>query len=1496
MSSRGRSQLRAAGRTHSSFKQGSPPRRPVRRRIGVAAAIAGIVAASFTFVVAPARALAAGNAVVPNSAFTSFTDVAMQGTDDGSWPTDTGAQVFPFGFHINYFGVQEPGAYINNNGNLTFTGPLSGYTPFGMAGTTTPIIAPYFADVETIAGNRVNIGTGMLDGFHAFVANWPGVECYSNGNAAITDNFQVILIDRPDLGTSANGDNFQIEFNYNSLLWDAGQYTGGDANCTHASNANSAAAGYSDGSRIAGHYYQLPGSQVSSGTLDSNVSTGLIYNELNSDTATSVPPSGSPVLGRYIFNVNNGQPISPTTLVTSLSGGGDTGTSITVDPNTAVVDSATLPGANTATAGGTVTYGVYSNSTCTSAAVSAGTVTVTNGVIPDSNPIALAGLGTYYWNAAYSGDALNEPSTNSCSEVETVALPPATVTTSVDDAALNATWNSGEVTGSSAYDTASVTGTSGTPTGTVTYRWFANQTCAGGATTTDTVTIASGSVPNSNATPALSPLSYSYEVHYSGDTHYLASQGACESFTVHQATADAGTVVKDSALSSPWNGTEATGAAAYDTATLSGVAGFTPTGIVAYTFFTNGTCTGSPSWTQNMTVSGLGTVPPSARTAALAAGSYAFKAAYAGDSNYVPSSALCEPFSVVSTTSGVGTVVDNTATNRAWNGSETVGAAAYDTATVTTVGGFTPAGTLTYNLFAGGTCSGSPLTSSTTTLSGGLVPNSTSTGGLAAGSYSYSGSYSGDSNYLPATGSCEPFAVAKSVPTVGTVVHDGGTGAPWAGTEQAPASAFDTAAVSGVGGFTPTGMVTYDFFASANCTTSGLAGSTVDLSGGSVPQSGTIGRLTSGQYGVLATYSGDANYQTASAFCEPFTVFAAPAITSADNATFTTNIAGSFTVRTTGLPSGASMHLDDGGTTLPAGVAFVDNGDGTATLSGTPAAPTSGTYSFLITASNGIGTDATQAFTLTVDRPPAITSSNATAFKAGTAGAFTVVSNGFPGIGAMTLSDGGATLPAGVTFVDNGDETATLSGSPAVGSGGIYRFTITAHNGAAPDATQSFTLTIDESPTITSADDATFILGRASSFTVTMTGFPAGATASFSDGAANLPTGVSFVDTGTGTATLAGTPADGTLGAYPFTISVTNGFAPDGTQAFVLTVTAAGTATVLTSPTNPSAVGESVTLVAAVSVVAPSIGSPTGTVEFDDGGAPLTGCANQLLSTGIATCVLSFATAATHALTATYGGDANFATSTSAPVAQIVDTAATATVTTSSANPAVVGQSVTFTATVARTAPSTGAAAGSVVFTDNGSTITGCGAVNVTAGLAICTVTYVSTGTHSIVAVYGGDADDQASTAPALTEHVQSDPTSTTVTSGPNPSAVGGMVTITVTVKAAAPGSGNPTGTVTILIDGKATVTEVLDSTVDSRAIYATNKLTVGTHTITATYNGDVNYDGSSSGALDAQTVVALISVPETGGGSNRWTALVALSLILNGVVLLAWTRRRRRR
>src|SRR4029077_15160109 len=88
-----------------------------------------------------------------------------------------------------------------------------------------------------------------------------------------------------------------------------------------------------------------------------------------------------------------------------------------------------------------------------------------------------------------------------------------------------------------------------------------------------------------------------------------------------------------------------------------------------------------------------------------------------------------------------------------------------------------------------------------------------------------------------------------------------------------------------------------------------------------------------------------------------------PAITSANTATFVVGSAGSFTVTATGAPTPTTTKSG----TLPGGVTFVDNGNGTATLGGTPAAGTAGTYPLVITASNGVGSPANQNFTLTVN-------------------------------------------------------------------------------------------------------------------------------------------------------------------------------------------------------------------------------------------------------------------------------------------------------------------------------------------------------------------------------------------------------------------------------------------------------------------------------------------------------------------------------------------------
>ena len=169
---------------------------------------------------------------------------------------------------------------------------------------------------------------------------------------------------------------------------------------------------------------------------------------------------------------------------------------------------------------------------------------------------------------------------------------------------------------------------------------------------------------------------------------------------------------------------------------------------------------------------------------------------------------------------------------------------------------------------------------------------------------------------------------------------------------------------------------------------------------------------------------------------------------------------------------------------------FTDNGDGTATLAGTPAANTRGDYPITITATNGISPDATQDFTLTVNAAPAITSDSTTTFNENTAGSFTVATSASPD--GMHCPRAG-TLPSGVTFIDNGDGTATLAGTPATGSQGNYPITITASNGVSPDATQDFDLVVDGPLAITSGDSTTFTVGSAGTFTVTTTGTPTAA-------------------------------------------------------------------------------------------------------------------------------------------------------------------------------------------------------------------------------------------------------------------------------------------------------------------------------------------------------------------------------------------------------------------
>lgn len=114
----------------------------------------------------------------------------------------------------------------------------------------------------------------------------------------------------------------------------------------------------------------------------------------------------------------NDEPVAvgttPSITTTLSSSAGNTGAT--------VHDSATLSGA-TADAGGTVTYSVYSDDTCTSKVADGGTVTVANGSVPNSSDVTFNTPGTYYWQASYSGDPGNAAATSVCTDEQLVISP-----------------------------------------------------------------------------------------------------------------------------------------------------------------------------------------------------------------------------------------------------------------------------------------------------------------------------------------------------------------------------------------------------------------------------------------------------------------------------------------------------------------------------------------------------------------------------------------------------------------------------------------------------------------------------------------------------------------------------------------------------------------------------------------------------------------------------------------------------------------------------------------------------------------------------------------------------------------------------------------------------------------------------------------------------------------------------------------------------------------
>ncbi|HLY62646.1 MAG TPA: Ig-like domain-containing protein [Terriglobia bacterium] len=346
------------------------------------------------------------------------------------------------------------------------------------------------------------------------------------------------------------------------------------------------------------------------------------------------------------------------------------------------------------------------------------------------------------------------------------------------------------------------------------------------------------------------------------------------------------------------------------------------------------------------------------------------------------------------------------------------------------------------------------------------------------------------------------------------------------------------------------------------------------------------------------------------------------------------------------------------------------------------------------------------------------------------------------------------------------------------------------------------------------------------------------------------------------------------------------------------------TATTLTSSPNPSTSGESVTFTATVTSQQSGQSNqhcPDGVVQFEINGTnygapvqvvPPSPCGGDGGSAyASASITTSFPNGGSYPVVAIYGGDTDFADSTSQTYTQVVGTPSpiqtTAALVSSSPNGSVDGESVTFTATVTPAHYTSGPPTGTVTFTlgtaPNTSTLF-IGSLNSLGYVDFNTFT-LPQGGDTITATYSGDNHYTGSTA-TLVQNVTAPAkitTSIALASAPNPSIAGEQVWLTATVTPSDWTFGNPTGTITFT-SGNVTLTGTLSS---GWVTVATSSLPPGADTITATYSGDNNY-GGSSGTLTQQvnsptaisTSIALVASPNPSiAGQPVWlTATVTPS------------------
>lgn len=496
-------------------------------------------------------------------------------------------------------------------------------------------------------------------------------------------------------------------------------------------------------------------------------------------------------------------------------------------------------------------------------------------------------------------------------------------------------------------------------------------------------------------------------------------------------------------------------------------------------------------------------------------------------------------------------------------------------------------------------------------------------------------------------------------------------------------------------------------------------------------------------------------------------------------------------------------------------------------------------------------TSGTVPESVTLAVPTVILSGPAGAVDAGTGAQFQVViaSSGTAPTGTLTLLDSSASI--GTVTLSNAGTFTFTSAQLAVGVHHLTASYSGDNNNAAVTST-AITITVQQSVTVTALSSSSNPLTHGSALTLTAT---------VTSDSPNPGNQVSFFDDtvllgsvplGTnGTATLSVQNLE--PGSHNIKAIYSGDTSHTGSASPLLPeLVVQASSLSLGSSVNPSISGHPVSLSAQM------LGSPTptGSVVFRDNGVPL--ATVSLSGTGLATFSSSSLAVGDHTITATYSGDANFA-SAGAQISQTVLKASTQTTVSVNANPASYGQPATLLATV-----STNGAAdtGTVIFTDNGVPI---GSAPLDSdGHAILTVSNLTPGIHSIAANYSGDGENSSSSSSALGLTVKQT-TAVALSSNANPAQTLTALYLVAALTSAGPVT--PTGTVRFTDGSTLLGSSALDST--GHAALSIPQLTAGIHTVIAGYSGDAVDLPSQSAAFSQDVRLRPTTTTITGASTD---------------------------